>query len=155
MSNNIAASFPSDEATPGASGFQAISRAESPNEDALSLSDWIGIHETVSFQSQSDDQSGKSTTITFRLSGTASGCFSLLRGLIALGRPRTFIFQALLQTRNFSLKLEVGRESEVKIYLSRLFAIIDSEIRFKQVLRKVIVNQDKFEREERLLYNSL
>ena len=155
MSNNIAASFPNIESTPRASGFQAISRAERPNEDGLSLSDWFGAYETVSIQSQDYGQDGDSIAITFRLTGLASEYFPLLRGLVALGRPKTFVFQAVPQAKNFSLKLEVGQESEVQIYLSRLFAIIDSEIRFKQVLRKVIINQDKFEREERLLYNSL
>ena len=153
MYNHLATSLPHNESV-RPSAFQALSRAESNNEEALSLTEWIGAHGTVSIDSHSYDPTGKTLKIIFSLTDLASQYFSLLRGLIGLGRPSSILVEALPKERNFSLQLEVGMESEARMYLSRLFAIIDSEIRFKQVLRKIIINQEKFEREERLLYNS-
>jgi len=155
MSKNTSPSYLNNGSTPGIFSFQTVSRAKSSIEDTSSLSDWIGTQEFVSLQTQSYDQEGKSATLTFSLTGFAAEHFSLMRGLIALGQPLSFILQAVPKTRNFSLQFEVGQEQEVNSYLSRLFAIIESEIRFKQVLRKVIANQERFEREERLLFNNL
>lgn len=151
MYNHIAASLPNNE--PTTSAFQTISRAGIKDE-TLSLTDWIVSHGAVSLHEHSYDPLGKSMTITFSLTGVASKYFSVLRGLIGLGRPSSISIAALPKARNFSLKVVLGQESEAKVYLSKLFAIIESEIRFKQVLRKIIINQEKFEREERLLYNS-
>ena len=66
-----------------------------------------------------------------------------------------FKFHAVAESRSFILEIEAAQEYEVKKYLSKIFNLINSEIRFKQVLRKVIINQEKFKKEEKLLFNSL
>lgn len=154
MSSNNTASYQNNESTLPASHFQTISRRRKSDEDVSSLLEWIGTQENISFQQKSDD-TDQATEIAFSLAGSSSEYFPLLRALIALGQPLTFIIQAVSGSRTFVLQYAADQESEVKGYLSKVFSLINAEIRFKQVLRNVIANQERFEREERLLFNSL
>ncbi len=155
MPNHIAASYLPHESTQRTFSFQTVTRNNNAKEDSLSLLDWIDSQDVISVQGKEYDHSSQSIAITFSLDGLASGYFSLVRGLMAFGQPRSFDLQADVKSRNFTLRLEVGQEATAKTYLSKILALINTEIRFKQVLRKVIVNQEKFEKEERLLFNSL
>jgi hypothetical protein len=154
MSSNNTASYLNNELTLPASHFQSISRNADSELEALSLLEWMGTQENISFQRESNDAE-QASKMVLSLIGAASDYFPLLRGIIALGQPLTFIFQVMAGSRTFVLQYAADQESEVKSYLNQVFSLINAEIRFKQVLRKVIVNQEKFEKEERLLFNSL
>lgn len=155
MPNHITTSYLTNESIQRTFSFQTISRNNNANGDSLSLLDWIDSQEIISLQGKEYDNNSQSTTLTLSLAGLASGYFSLVRGLMALDQPRSFTLQAAVKTRNFTLQLEAGQEAATKIYLGKILALLNAEIRFKQVLRKVIDNREKFEREERLLFNSL
>ena len=155
MSNHTVASYLNSESGDRDFGFQSIIRNSNSDDHSMSLLDWFDRQEVVSLHGTEHGKSGQSTTITFGLAGLAAPYFPILRGLIALGQPRTFGVEVDTKTRSFSLRLEEDQEAEVKNYLKPLFVLIKSEVRFKQVLRKVLLNQEKFEREEKLLYRSL
>lgn len=154
MSNNIAASYSNSDSTQRTFSFQTITRNESSNQDMLSLSDWLATQEIISLRAHAvlDQAVNK---IEFSLDGSASDLYSLFKGLNAMSQPRTFKFHAVAESRSFIVEIKSAQEYEVKKHLSKIFSLINSEIRFKQVLRKVIINQEKFEREEKLLFNSL
>lgn len=155
MSNNIAASFLNSDTTQRTFSFQTVSRNINSNENTLSMLDWMAAQEIVSLEQVHGDLDRAKDKIEFSLVGQASHYYSLFKGLIAFGQPRAFKFKTIAGSRSFVLQVEAAQERAAMTYLSKIFNLINSEIRFKQVLRKVIVNQEKFEREEKLLFNSL
>lgn len=155
MSNNIVASYLNSDSTQRKFSFQTVSRNHNSNEDTLSMLDWMAAQEIVSLEQVHGDLDWAKDKIEFSLVGQASDYYSLFKGLIAFGKPRGLEFKTVAGSRSFLLQVEAAQEREAKMYLSKIFNLISSEIRFKQVLRKVIVNQEKFEREEKLLFSSL
>lgn len=155
MTNHTIAYYLNRESVERSFGFQSIIRNSNSDDHNMSLLDWFDRQEFVSLHGTEHGKCGQSTTITFGLAGLAAPYFPILRGLIALGQPRTFGVRVDLKTRSISLELEENQEVAVRNYLKPLFALIQSEVRFKQVLRKILVNQEKFERAEKLLFRSL
>jgi hypothetical protein len=156
MTNNTAAAYINNDFKSRTFSFQTISRNENSSTEGLGLLEWMDAQEIITLHQQADgegDRAGRN--IEFSLKGLAAEYYSLVKALIVQGAPRTFTFQVMGQSRSFNLLTNGAQESEVRRYLSKIFSLIDSEIRFKQVLRKMIVNQEKFEMEERLLFNSL
>lgn len=153
MSNHITASYLNDHSTQRVFSFRTILRNENTEHDSLSLAEWINTREYISLEQDITDKVHQK--IGFSLSGISAGLYPLLRAIIASSRPRSFSFQAVTQSRSFMVEFEVSQEAEVKDYLSKILRIADAELRFKQVLRKVIINQEKFEREQKLLFMEL
>lgn len=137
--------------------FQKVSRNKNASSDTASFAEWIGGNEIVSLQEQGFiEKSGISYhKISFRLAELAAVYYSLLKGIIALGKSGDFTIQSEDNSRSFVLQFEVSQEAGVRGYLDQILNLIKDEMRFKRVLRQVISNQEKFEREEKLLFTEL
>ncbi|HLT06179.1 MAG TPA: hypothetical protein VK014_01565 [Cyclobacteriaceae bacterium] len=152
MSTYIAASYSSQKSNQGAFSFRSIIKNDQ-TADGLTLLEWLNNNELISLHNHNTD--GTTHSLSFSLAGPASDYFPLLRSIILLGLPNSFTLNAAVQSRSFNLQWKEPKEPEVRNYLVKVLDLISAEIRFKQVLRKVIANQEKFEKEERLLFNSL
>lgn len=157
MSNNIASYLPHNISTDRVFSFQKISRAENINSNPVNLKDWILENELLSFDEKAvtEEASQGSQKIWFSLSEKFAEYFPLLRGVFASAKSSAFSLQTNNSLKSFSLKFDTAIEAEAKEYLSRVLHIISAESRFKRVLRKIITNQEKFEREEKLLFTEL
>src|SRR5690554_5220520 len=123
--------------------FQSVVRNENFDLGSPSLVDWIGSNELVSLEKSSIHTSIQTIQeISFSLSDTVAGYFPLLRGILASAKSQLFEIQANNTLKTFDLRYDIEREAEAKDYLAMVLAILDAEARFKQVLRKVIINQE-------------
>jgi hypothetical protein len=136
--------------------FQAVSRNEESNPHTISMWDWIRENENIKIESQSSASGNKSKLqkIKFSLAGKAAAYYPLLKGVIASGPSSNWI-PADTKDRSFTFIFDVESEIESFKYLVEILRIVEEEVRFKQVLRKVIINQEKFELEEKLLFHEL
>lgn len=137
--------------------FQAVSRNENPISHLTSLLDWIKENEIICLESEtvSIDSNRKFQEIRFSLTGKSAAYFPLLKGIAASGQPKSLRLQVNQSLKIFTLIFDTLDQSEAKIYLSKILTLIEKEVRFKQVLRKVILNQKKFKSEEKLLFNEM
>lgn len=136
--------------------FQAIVRNENTDSGSPSLLEWIGSNELVSLKKSNTDTSNQtSREIIFSLSETVAVYFPLLKGILASAKSQWFVLRTDDGSKSFALRYDKEREIEVRDLLFKVLGIVDAEARFKQVLRKVIVNQEKFNREEKLLFKEL
>lgn len=137
--------------------FQTVARNENTAFGSLSLWDWMVSSEVVSLEepSAANTQGNTLQEINFSLSERLASFFPLLRGILASDQPQFFELQADSKLKSFKLIYHAEGEAEAKDYLSKVLGIVKAEARFKQVLRKVIVNQEKFLREEKLLFMEL
>ncbi|MEX2594544.1 MAG: hypothetical protein WD426_17370 [Anditalea sp.] len=137
--------------------FRSVSRNERIDTNSISLLDWISQNENIYVKDHavsSLDSKGLKE-IHFSLSGKLAGFYPLLRGIAGSGQPQSLLLNANHEERNFTLQFDASSEGEAKKYLSKVLNIIEDEARFKQVLRKVIANQEKFKLEEKLLFKEL
>lgn len=137
--------------------FQTVSTNEKSNPKSRVLENWINLDEHISVEKQSTFTQANKTyrEICFNLSGQAAAYYPLFRSIIASLPSYLHSLQANRKAKCFVLKFDVGMENEISAYLSKAIDLIKAEIRFKQVLRKLIDNQERFNREERLLFNQL
>ena len=155
MSNHTTASYLQNESNETDLGFRKITRSNASYDDRMGLLGWLQAQEIIALHDSAGDDSGNPLTVQFSLAGLASSHFPILRALIALGRPSTFNIQSDGNSRTFTLRYSADQEAEVKSYLHLVLSLIRAEVRFRQVLRQVLVNQEKFEMEERLLFRNL
>src|SRR5690606_18475439 len=151
-----ALSYIKDTSTKRIFTFQTVSRNEKVNFDAISLWDWIRDNENIKIESQSLASENKLELhkIQFSLTGKATAYYPLLKGIIASGAPSNLI-QADTKERSFTYIVNVESETESLKSFVDILKIVEEEVRFKQVLRKVIINQEKFKLEEKLLFHEL
>jgi|SRR5690606_18909138 len=136
--------------------FQTVSRNEKIHSHAISLWDWIRENENIKIESQSSfsEKQLKLQKINFSLHGKAVVYYPLLKGIIASGSFTNRIMPDA-NKRSFTFTFDLEFESEALEYLVNVLKIVEEEVRFKQVLRKVIINQEKFVLEEKLLFHEL
>lgn len=143
--------------TPENYSFHKVSTNDNRISDTTSLLDWIKENDLIYLQSEggSIDIHSQNKSLIFSLSGISSDYFPLLRGISASGFGSAFKLLVKPQSKIFTFVYNIQDEAEAKEYLSKVFNMVRKEIRFKQVLRKVLFNQEKFRREEKLLFNEM
>lgn len=136
--------------------FKSVLRNETSNPESLTLEGWMNLDEHITVGELATVTQSNQTyrKICFSLSGHAAAYYPLFRSIIASGPPHVHLITNK-EVKGFVLKFVVGMEDEVSRYLAKVLDMIKAEIRFKQVLRKLIANQERFLLEERLLFNQL
>lgn len=155
MPSHTTASYLQNESNETDLGFRKITRSNASYDDRMGLLGWLQAQEIVTLEESTANDSAQPPAVKFGLAGMASSHFPILRALIALGRPSTFTIQSDGNKRSFTVRFSADQEAEVKSYLHLVLSLIRAEVRFRQVLRQVLVNQEKFEMEERLLFRNL
>lgn len=75
----------------------------------------------------------------------------MVNGLISIGQPDGVILEFEKENAIYSLKFYDANVLKVSNYLHKIFRMVSEEIRFKSILKKIIQNQQVFEKEEQLL----
>lgn len=157
MTHYIASTYSKNISPKNVFSFQKVLRSEKASSNTASFSEWIDSNEILSLEEEGlIEKLGISYhKISFRLAELATVYYSLLKGIIAFGTSENFTIRSEQNSRSFVLQFEVSQEAEVRRYLDQILNLIKDEMRFKRVLRQVISNQEKFEREEKLLFTEL
>ncbi|QDH79677.1 hypothetical protein FKX85_11775 [Echinicola soli] len=142
--------------------FQSVSRNKDKDLTSLSAYDWLAHNEFVQLEGQGSfgfhnyaDANKKFQAIYFTLKGDIAAHYAFFRGIVLAGQPKEIYLENIHENRSFTLKFYKKNEAVAKQYLEKIFRIVNEEIRFKQVLRKVLINQEKHRLEEKLLLNEL
>ena len=143
--------------TPENYSFHKVSTNDIKSSDRTRLLDWLKENDLIYLQSEkvSIDSNSQKQTFTFSLTGISSDYFPLLRGIAASGQGSAFKLQVNSKLKSFAFLYDKLDEEEAKEYLKKVLNLVRKEIRFKQVLRKVLFNQEKFSREEKLLFSEM
>ncbi|GAB3660793.1 hypothetical protein GCM10028791_34860 [Echinicola sediminis] len=141
--------------------FQSVIR-NLPTEESISVHDWLKEHDSVQVEGEGAFNFGNFPganksfqAIYFSLTGELAEHYALFRGIVLAGQPKEVFLENIHETRSFTLKFYKSNEAIAKKYVEKVFKMVGEEIRFKQVLRKVLANQEKHQLEERLLFNDL
>ncbi|HLU89406.1 MAG TPA: hypothetical protein VKZ51_06190 [Cyclobacteriaceae bacterium] len=137
--------------------FTQVSRNEKAEIKPVSLLEWLQDNPMLDLLTvtEDSDSGGIFQELSFRLAGKASAQYPLLKGMFSSGRPKQLALQADDASKIIFLRFDKADETGAYQYISRVLSIIDEEVRFRQVLRKVIENQQRFVLEEKLLLNEL
>ena len=154
---SVIASFYKNTSSERPFNFKSVLRNETSSPEALTLEEWMNLDEHITVGELATFTQSNQTyrKICFSLSGHAAAFYPLFRSIIASGPAHVHLIKANKGVKGFVLKFVVGMEEEVSGYLAKVFDVIKAEIRFKQVLRELINNQERFLLEERLLFNQL
>jgi|GEM_PF-1250728 len=157
----IASNYNTSELSTNTFSFQSVIR-NNPKEESIRVYDWLSEHESVEVQGEGAFGFGnfpgankRFQAIYFSLKGDLAEHYALFRGIVLAGQPKEVYLENIHETRSFTLKFYQANEEVAKQYVQKIFKIVSEEIRFKQVLRKVLVNQEKHRLEEKLLLNEL
>ncbi|MDN3670223.1 hypothetical protein QWY93_12900 [Echinicola jeungdonensis] len=158
----IANSYNHSEKTSQTFSFNSINRNEPKTSQPKDLLNWLEGHEAVEIEGiggfdfkNFPESQKKFQTIYFHLKGEVESFYSLFRGLVLAGHPKEVFIESIHEKRYFTLKYYQSNEGIAKAYVNKLFKLIEDEIRFKKVLKKIIQNQKKHQLEESLLYSEL
>lgn len=137
--------------------FTQVSRNEKPEIKPVSLLEWLHDNPVLDLLTvtEGSDSGRDFQELSFRLAGKASAQYPLLKSMFSSGRPKQLALQADDASKIIFLRFDKAEETPAYQYISRVLSIIDEEVRFRQVLRKVIENRQRFVLEEKLLLNEL
>ncbi|WP_194774482.1 hypothetical protein [Pararhodonellum marinum] len=141
--------------------FQKVSRKTSENPqpvvlDYLLESAQVTVIENTAFDFPNFPESNKIfKVIYFELSDASKELKGLFRGLFSLGKPKGVILEEIKEKDQFVVKYYESDAQVVRTYLSGIFSLVEGEQRFKSLLKKIIINQEKFRNEEALLQKEL
>lgn len=137
--------------------FHKVSKNNVSSSDKIRLLDWLKEYDLVYLQSEkiSTETGVTHQEVIFCLTGNAADYFPLLRSIAAVGHGSAFRLQVNSKLKSFTFRYGLQDEAEAGVYLSKVLNLVRKELRFKQVLRKIIYNQDKFRREEKLLLGEM
>lgn len=143
--------------TPENYSFQKVSTNDVTSSGKIRLLDWLKENDLIYMQSEkvSMDSQFPKQEVIFCLTGISADYFPLLRGIAASGMGSALRIQVNSALKSFTFVYDKRDEAEAKEYLSKVLSLVRKEIRFKQVLRKVIFNQEKYKREEKLLFSEM
>lgn len=143
--------------TPEDYSFHKVSKNNVGSSDKIRVLDWLKDNDLVYLQSEkiSTEARFPHQEVIFCLTGIAADYFPLLRAIAAAGYGSALRLQVDSRLKCFTFVYGLQDEAEAGEYLSKVFNLVRKEIRFKQVLRKIIYNQDKHRREEKLLFGEL
>lgn len=91
----------------------------------------------------------------FKVNESFKSIQPLLNGLLAIGQPRKGSVEFYPELDTFAVKFYQSEEQVAATFIERIFALIKEEIRFKQILKRVIETQERFGRESQLLKKEL
>lgn len=136
--------------------LESISKTDN-NADKASLVEWLSSQEDLKLEDPSTFANPNKSRrgFDFRLIGSLAIYYPLLRSLSLSGVTGTISLKADHSRRKFSIEYEAHAERKAKSYLARLLGIVQEERRFKQVLGKLLKNQEKSRQEEALLMAGL
>ncbi|AGA78716.1 hypothetical protein Echvi_2469 [Echinicola vietnamensis DSM 17526] len=142
--------------------FQSVIRNKTTDQKSLSAYEWLSENEFVQLEGQGtfgfhnfEAANKQFQAIYFTLKGDLAAHYAFFRGIVLAGQPKEVYLENIHENRSFTLKFYKKNEAVAKEYLEKIFRIVNDEIRFKQVLRKVLINQEKHRLEEKLLFNEL
>ncbi len=79
----------------------------------------------------------------------------LFRGLILLGKPATLSLIYDFDRAQVFFTFSQSESQEVERFFNRVIDLLKKEVRFKQILEKVIENNRRYQAEQALLHSSL
>jgi len=142
--------------------FQSISKKSDksiPGSTVLEIMencDLIELNETRAFDFAGYPESAKNyKVLEFNLAGNAIPLKGLFNGMISLGNPKEAMLTHQKDLGNYVLKYYDSDEKVALAYFVKIINIIEDEIRFKTILRKVIDNLKAFDSSQQLLKNEL
>jgi len=93
--------------------------------------------------------------LEFNLAGNAASLKGLFNGMICLGNPKEVSLNFQKDLDSYVFKYYESDEKVAVKYFEKIVNIIEDEIRFKSILRKVIDNLKAFDTSQQLLRNEL
>ncbi|HSJ66393.1 MAG TPA: hypothetical protein VK921_01905 [Anditalea sp.] len=142
--------------------FQSISK-NSENSiistsvlEIMESCDMVDLIKTNTLDFSGFSESGKKYNVMeFSLEGNAINLRGLFNGIICLGNPKEVSLTYQKDLNTYILKYYETDEGVAVKYFSKIINIIESEIRFKAILRKVIDNLKAFDSSQQLLKKEL
>lgn len=158
----IASKYNTSELTANTFSFQSVLRNNVAEQAPINVYEWLKVQDSVQVEGDGAFDFGNFPganksfqAIYFTLKGDLAEQYAFFRGIVLAGQPKEVYLENIHETRSFTLKFYKNNEEIAKQYLEKIFKIVREEIRFKQVLRKVLINQEKHRLEEKLLLNEL
>ncbi|WPR76981.1 hypothetical protein [Algoriphagus sp. NG3] len=81
--------------------------------------------------------------------------YPLFRGLSEAGKPKSLNLRFSPVERAVYFQYPEASQKEVSVFFAELHTLMQKEVLFKQLLKKVIVNRNRFRSEQFLLQNAL
>lgn len=81
--------------------------------------------------------------------------YPLFRGLSEAGKPKNLSLRFSSTDKAAYFHYPESSLSEVSVFFSQLILLLQNEVKFKQVLKKVITNRKHFDSEQFLLQNAM
>jgi hypothetical protein len=91
----------------------------------------------------------------FKLNDEFKAIQPLFVGLISIGQPSKGTVEFYEEMDTFAVKYYQSDEQDMAAYLENIFSVLKEEIRFKQILKRVIEKQERFGKESQLLNREL
>ena len=79
----------------------------------------------------------------------------LFKGLISMGKPSTLSLIYDVDNSQIFFTYSLGESKTVERFFTQVISLLKKEVRFKQILEKVIQNNRKYQAEQALLQASL
>lgn len=103
----------------------------------------------------SSEKSGHQMHGLCKMDNELESLFALFRGLSEAGRPQELSLKFTFDSREVAFSYPISNSIEVIKYFKRLISILQQEVKFKQVLNRIISIRKQFTSEQILLQNSL
>ena len=81
--------------------------------------------------------------------------YPLFRGLSEAGKPKSLNLRFSSAEKTAYFYYPVANQREVSSFFSELILLLQKEVKFKKVLKEVIVNRNQFNSEQFLLQNAM
>jgi len=115
----------------------------------------VAIRKDHDFLQISDQKSGMTIQGMCKFKKEFESLYPLLRGLSEAGKPRNLSLQFSENDKSAHFYYPESCASEIAAYFNKLFILLRNEIKFKSILKKVIINRDRFKAEQMQLHSSL
>ncbi|MEN2283721.1 hypothetical protein AAGF08_16375 [Algoriphagus sp. SE2] len=100
-------------------------------------------------------QSGGIMQGVCRLEKSFDSLFPLFRGLTSLGKPQSLTLTFSRESKSIFYTFSSDALPEVEYFFGRVLTLLQKEVKFKQVLKEVIENRNRFKSEQSLLRTAL
>ncbi len=81
--------------------------------------------------------------------------FPLFRGLVSLGKPSSLTLTFSKEEKSIFYSFSSEAQPEVEHFFARVLALLQKEVKFKQILKEIIENRLRFKSEQSLLQSTL
>ena len=79
----------------------------------------------------------------------------LFRGLVLLGKPGSLSFIYEMNQSRVFFTYAIAEQERVRLFFDRIIQLLQKEVKFRQILDKVIANNRRFQAEQSLLQAAL